>query len=117
MCEAKRVTFNREVYEVLKTQYYGKFGGRPSASHPRDSIDHIVDRSRYSRHPPELTLEGTKDAWESYVVQVWHSRREPDRVVALVGCNACLNVDVKQSRIIVVRGGRREGPGRRRHIT
>ena len=69
-CELKGVAFNEEVFHFLKDNYYGKLGVQPSASHPRDLIDHIIDQSRYFRHPPELSIEGLKDAWESYFVEL-----------------------------------------------
>lgn len=70
ICEARNVIFNNEVFEFLKDNYYRKLGIRPSANHPRDLIDHIIDQSRYYRHSPEMNIESIKDAWESYFVEL-----------------------------------------------
>lgn len=70
ICEVKSVTFNQEVFEFLKNNYYKKLSIQPSASHPRDLIDHIIDQSRYYCHSPELTIEGIQDAWENYFVEL-----------------------------------------------
>jgi hypothetical protein len=70
MCEVRSVAFRPEVFEVLKAEYYKKSGVRPSACHPRDLIDHVIDRSRYFRQRPELTVEAIQDAWESYIVEL-----------------------------------------------
>jgi MoxR-like ATPase len=70
ICEVKSVEFNNDVFEFLKEHYYKKLGIRPSANHPRDLIDHIIDQSRYFNHSPEMDIEGMKDAWESYFVEL-----------------------------------------------
>jgi hypothetical protein len=69
ICELKGVIFNQEVFQFLKDNYYSRLGIQPSANHPRDLLDHIIDQSRYFRHPPELNIEGIKEAWESYFVK------------------------------------------------
>ncbi|MBP1748845.1 MAG: putative ATPase protein [Deltaproteobacteria bacterium] len=69
-CAVKGVIFNKEVFQFLKDHYYRRLGIQPSANHPRDLLDHIIDQSRYFRHPPELNIEGIKDAWESYFVEL-----------------------------------------------
>ena len=68
ICEAKGVIYNQEVFEFLQDNYYKKLGIQPSANHPRDLLEHIIDQSRYYRHSPELTIEGIAEAWESYFV-------------------------------------------------
>lgn len=70
ICETKGITFNQEAFEFLKDNYYRKSGVQPSANHPRDLIDHIIDQSRYYRNPPVMNIEGLKDAWESYFVEL-----------------------------------------------
>jgi hypothetical protein len=68
ICDAKGVIYNQEVFEFLQDNYYKKLGIQPSANHPRDLLEHIIDQSRYYRHSPELTVEGIAEAWESYFV-------------------------------------------------
>jgi energy-coupling factor transporter ATP-binding protein EcfA2 len=68
ICDAKGVIYNQEVFEFLQDNYYKKLGIQPSANHPRDLLEHIIDQSRYYRHSPELTIEGIAEAWESYFV-------------------------------------------------
>ena len=70
VCEARGVIFNQEVFRFLIDNYYRKLGIRPSANHPRDLIDHIIDQSRYYCQPPALTFEGIADAWENYFVEM-----------------------------------------------
>jgi energy-coupling factor transporter ATP-binding protein EcfA2 len=68
ICQAKHVLFDQKVFEFLKDNYYHKLGIQPSANHPRDLIDHIIDQSKYYQHSAELTIEGITDAWENYFV-------------------------------------------------
>jgi len=70
VCEAKGVIFDRKVFRFLIDNYYRKLGIRPSANHPRDLIDHIIDQSRYYCQPPALTFDGIADAWENYFVEM-----------------------------------------------
>ncbi|MGD0275309.1 MAG: ATPase [Syntrophales bacterium] len=70
LCEAKSVIFDQKVFKFLMDNYYKRLCVQPSANHPRDLIDHILDHSRYYRHPPELTIESIVDAWENYFVEL-----------------------------------------------
>jgi SpoVK/Ycf46/Vps4 family AAA+-type ATPase len=70
ICQAKEVVFDQKAFDYLKENYYKRLGIRPSANHPRDLIEHIIDRSRYYRQSPALTEEGIAAAWENYFVEL-----------------------------------------------
>ncbi|MFH1336732.1 MAG: ATPase [Candidatus Zixiibacteriota bacterium] len=70
ICQAKHVIFDQKAFDFLNDNYYKKLGIQPSANHPRDLIEHIIDQSRYYRHSPELTIEGIAEAWENYFVKL-----------------------------------------------
>ena len=69
ICSDKGIIFDKAVFDHLKEQYR-KLGIQPSACHPRDLIEHIVDHSRYYRHPPKMTMEGIAEAWDIYFVEL-----------------------------------------------
>ena len=69
ICVLQNVKFDPVVFEFLIENFYKKHHIQPSANHPRDLINHLVDQSRYYRHAPELTIEGITDAWDNYFVQ------------------------------------------------
>jgi len=68
VCESNDVPFQKDIFDYLLSHYYKRYGVRMNACHPRDIIDHVVDVSRYYNHPPELTEETIKQAWENYFV-------------------------------------------------
>ena len=70
MCQAKEVVFDQKAFDYLKENYYKKLAVQPSANHPRDLIEHIIDQSRYYRQTPALTEEGIAAAWENYFVEL-----------------------------------------------
>lgn len=70
ICQAKEVIFNQRAFDYLKENYYMKLDVQPSANHPRDIIDHVIDQSRYYKHSPELTIEAVAAAWENYFVKL-----------------------------------------------
>lgn len=70
ICQAKEVVFDQKAFDYLKENYYKRLGVQPSANHPRDLVEHIIDRSRYYRQSPALTEEGIAAAWENYFVEL-----------------------------------------------
>jgi len=70
ICQAEQVIFDQKVFDYLIENCYRILGVHPSANHPRDLIDQIIDQSRYYRHSPELTIEGMAAAWENYFVDL-----------------------------------------------
>ena len=68
LCEKKGIPFDKGVFGYLKDNFYRKLGVTPNACEPRDLLDYIVDSSRYHGHPPQLTQEGIRNAWENYFV-------------------------------------------------
>jgi predicted ATPase with chaperone activity len=70
VCESNGVAFRREVFEHLIEHYYQRLGVKPSACHPRDIVDHLIDVAHYRNHPPEMTREAIAAAWRSYFVEM-----------------------------------------------
>ena len=68
LCEKKGIPFDKGVFDYLKENFYRKLGIKPNACEPRDLLDYLVDSSRYHSHPPQLTQEGIRNAWENYFV-------------------------------------------------
>ncbi len=69
VCEANKIEFDERVFDYLVEKYYKKFKIEPSACHPRDLIDRIVDSAHYHNHPPRLTKEEIAEAWKDYFVE------------------------------------------------
>jgi predicted ATPase with chaperone activity len=69
VCESNDVRFRKEIFEYLLNNYYKRYGVPLNACHPRDIVAQVVDLSRYYKHPPELTEETIKHAWENYFVE------------------------------------------------
>lgn len=69
VCADNKIAFDPEVFAYLLKHYYHRLGVKFNACHPRDILDHIIDRSRYYNRPPELTREALDAAWEDYFVE------------------------------------------------
>jgi hypothetical protein len=69
LCEKKGIPFDKGVFGFLKENFYRKLGLKFNACEPRDLLDYLVDSSRYHGHPPQLTQEGIRKAWENYFVE------------------------------------------------
>ncbi|MEJ2699464.1 MAG: ATPase [Desulfuromonadales bacterium] len=69
VCVDTKISFDADVFAYLLKHYYHRLGVKFNACHPRDILDHIIDRSRYYLHPPDLTREAVDSAWEDYFVE------------------------------------------------
>jgi hypothetical protein len=69
ICDDKGVSFDKKVFDYLMERYR-KHGIQPSACHPRDLIEQIVDHSRYYHQAPQMTFEMITEAWDSYFVEL-----------------------------------------------
>ena len=70
VCDSQRLAYNMETAEYLLDNYYRKAGRPLTGSHPRDLVEHIVDRARFLRRRPELTRETVDMAAASYFVEM-----------------------------------------------
>jgi energy-coupling factor transporter ATP-binding protein EcfA2 len=69
LCGTAGISFKKEVFDYLLDNYYGRFGVKFNACHPRDIIDQIVDDAHYYGHQPQMTKENIEAAWENYFVE------------------------------------------------
>lgn len=67
-CQSVGMQFCQEAYSYLDEQWYGSNSLLRSACHPRDLIDHIVNRSRFYGKSPQLTQESLSAACADYFV-------------------------------------------------
>ncbi|HET7061323.1 MAG TPA: AAA family ATPase, partial [Nitrosospira sp.] len=70
VCDTRGVAYNTDATEYLLDNYYRKTGRPLTGSHPRDLMEHIVDRARFIGRAPEFTPETVNLAAESYFVQM-----------------------------------------------
>lgn len=70
VCEGQGIAYDAEAAEYLLDNYYRKAGRPLAGSHPRDLVEHIVDRARFTRRRPELTPETVDLAAASYFVEM-----------------------------------------------
>jgi predicted ATPase with chaperone activity len=70
VCEENKMTFRKDVFDYLITNYYKRFNVKPNACHPRDIIDQINDYAHHNGCPPEFTKENVEIAWENYFIEL-----------------------------------------------
>ena len=70
ICEWNNIPFNPSVLDYLMDQCYSRLNVRLSACHPRDLIDHIIDKARFKGTQPVLSKESIQSAWETYFVEL-----------------------------------------------
>lgn len=70
VCEWNGIAFKRQSFDHLIKHYYTRLKVPLNACHPRDLIDHIIDSAHYHKHPPDVTEQSLKEAWESYFVEL-----------------------------------------------
>lgn len=70
VCNAQRVAYDAGVAEYLLDTYYRKAGRALAGSHPRDLMEHILDRARFMKRQPEFTPETVDLAAASYFVEM-----------------------------------------------
>lgn len=68
VCNAKGVAYDAGVTEYLLDNYYRKAGRSLAGSHPRDLMEHILDRARFKKQKPEFTRDSVDLAAASYFV-------------------------------------------------
>lgn len=69
VCEMQGIPYKPETAEYLLDTYYRKTQRPLVGSQPRDLMDQIVDRARFRKTPPELTVEAIDAAAANYFVE------------------------------------------------
>lgn len=70
VCTMNNLPFNDGVCDYLIEHWYHRLGIPLNACHPRDLVEHLLDRSRYACQPPEMTREAIDQACENYFVEM-----------------------------------------------
>lgn len=70
VCQMNAITFRPEVYDYLIEHWYRRNNIAFNACHPRDLIDHVIDRARFFGEAPELHRDTIDHACENYFVDV-----------------------------------------------
>lgn len=68
ICEAQGIACEAQAVEYLLENYYRKTNRPMAANHPRDLMEHIVDRARFLKQPVALTPEAIDLAAANYFV-------------------------------------------------
>ncbi|MGG7054689.1 AAA family ATPase [Nitrosomonas sp. ANs5] len=70
ICEAQGIACEAQTVEYLLENYYRKTNRPMAANHPRDLMEHIVDRARFLKQPVALTPEAIDSAAANYFVKL-----------------------------------------------
>ncbi|MBA4143286.1 MAG: ATPase [Nitrosospira sp.] len=70
VCATQGIAYDAAVTEYLLDNYYRKARRPLAGSHPRDLVEHIVDRARFMKRRPEFTAETVNIAAASYFVEM-----------------------------------------------
>ncbi|HTJ55341.1 MAG TPA: AAA family ATPase [Nitrosospira sp.] len=70
VCNMRGITYDAVVAEYLLETYYRKAGRPLTGSHPRDLMEHIMDRARFMKQTPRFTTESVDLAAASYFVEM-----------------------------------------------
>ena len=70
VCDAQSIAYDAVTTEYLLDTYYRKAGRSLAGSHPRDLMEHIMDRARFMKRRPEFTPESVDLAAASYFVEM-----------------------------------------------
>ena len=70
VCASQGIASDRNVEAYLIDNYYRRANRPLVGSHPRDLIDQIIDRARFTRTKPEMTRESIDAAAANYFVDL-----------------------------------------------
>jgi hypothetical protein len=70
VCKMNDLPFSDTVCDYLIEHWYRRRGMPLNACHPRDLVEHLLDHSRYTCRPPEMTREALERACENYFVEM-----------------------------------------------
>lgn len=70
VCETEGVAYEPDAVAYLLDAYYHKTQRPLVGNQPRDLVDQIVDRARFRKVPPELTVESIDAAVANYFVEL-----------------------------------------------
>ncbi len=65
-CEQRGLAYDPAVVEFLYREVYEKYGIEPRGCHPRDLIEHVVGRAKFTESPTVLSEEAIARACRSY---------------------------------------------------
>jgi len=67
-CERRGLAYDPAVVEFLYHEVYERYGIEPRGCHPRDLIEHIVGRAKFTESPAVLSEEAIARACRSYFI-------------------------------------------------
>lgn len=70
VCDAQCIAYQPEVAAHLIKHFYLERGRKFTGSHPRDLIEQVIDRARFRRELPELSIEAIDAAASDYFVEL-----------------------------------------------
>lgn len=70
VCTMQGIAYDAATTEYLLGNYYRKPGRPLTGSHPRDLVEHIVDRARFNKIHPEFTSDTVDMAATSFFVEM-----------------------------------------------
>ncbi len=70
VCDAQGMAYKPEVAAHLVQHFYRERGRQFTGSHPRDLIEQVIDRARFRRELPELSIEAIEAAASDYFVEI-----------------------------------------------
>ncbi|MDP3036954.1 MAG: ATP-binding protein, partial [Rhodocyclaceae bacterium] len=70
VCDVQGIRYEAPVAEYLMDAYYRKPKRDLAGSHPRDLVDHIIDRARFMKQLPVLTPDTVDSAAANYFVEL-----------------------------------------------
>jgi len=68
ICDQQRIRCDETATKYLLDNYYYQANRPMAANHPRDLMEHIVDRARFLKQPVEFTVEAIDSAAANYFV-------------------------------------------------
>lgn len=70
VCAAQSIAYRPEVAAHLVQHFYRERGRKFTGSHPRDLIEQVIDRARFRRELPTLSVEAIEAAASDYFVDL-----------------------------------------------
>ncbi len=70
VCDAQGMAYKPDVASHLVEHFYRERGRKFTGSHPRDLIEQVIDRARFRRELPELSIEAIEAAAMDYFVEL-----------------------------------------------
>lgn len=68
VCAMRDINYQEDVVDYLLNKHYRKVNRALAGSHPRDLMDQVIDFSRYTKQPAQLTIAAIDHAAGNYFV-------------------------------------------------